>query len=532
MRDAPQTDQGRETPAPGAGREVELKLEVPGGDFARLRRHPLVRALARGRPSTQRLRTVYYDTPERDLARERLALRVRTRGRVHVQALKSEASPRAGLFVRGEWEARVPGLEPDLARIPDFAARARARAAVGEKALQPVFETDFRRTELRIAKDGDEVLLAFDEGELRARGETLPIREVELELVRGDPGVLYGIALELHEALPLRPAVRSKAERGYDLATGERPGPRRARRIELGPGASLEEALAAVFGACLEQVLANLEPARDGGDPEGVHQLRVGLRRTRAALALFRDVLPAQEARPFKAELGWLAGRLGPARDLDVFLAETLEPLAARAPGDPGLKRLRDAARELREHAYADVREAVDSPRASAVALALGGWVAARGWREGASPEAVEALAAPARGPAAALLARRLRKARKLGRRLAQRSAEERHRLRIELKKLRYAAEFLRALFPEAAAERTLKRLARLQDTLGHLNDVAVMERQLDRIAEFLGAEWGPKQQRAAGFVAGWTALLAEHRLAELDKQWKDFRRSQPFWGD
>ena len=530
MSDALQNDAAREAPRPGAGREIELKLEVADGNLARLRRHPLVRALAKGRASTRRLRTVYYDTQERDLAREGLALRVRSAGREHVQALKSEAGSSGGLFVRGEWEARVPGLAPDLDRIPDFAARARARQAVGEKPLVPMFETDFRRTSLRLERNGDEVELALDEGELRARGASVPIREVELELVRGDPGVLYGLALELHDALPLRPAVRSKAERGYALATGEEPGPRRAEAIALAPEASLEEALGAILGACLAQVLANLGPARDGGDPEGVHQLRVGIRRARAALALFRDVLPAEQTAPFKAELGWLAGRLGPARDLDVFLAETLEPLAARAPGDPGLKRLCDAARELRDEAYADVRHAIDAPRASAVVLAFGGFLAARAWREGAAPEALAVLFAPARELATPLLDRRLRKARKLGRKLEERSAEERHRLRIELKKLRYAAEFLRALYPEGRAERTLKQLSRLQDTLGHLNDVAAMERQLDRIAHALGAEWGPKQQRAAGFVAGWTALLAEHGLAELERQWKEFRRTAPFW--
>ncbi|HEX2485947.1 MAG TPA: CHAD domain-containing protein [Myxococcota bacterium] len=530
MSDAPKSEDARSAARPGSGREVELKLEVPTGDLAALRRHPLVRELATKRSPARRLHTVYYDTADHDLERERLALRVRSIGRAHVQALKSDSASTGGLFVRGEWEARLPGPEPDLERIPDFASRARARAAVGEKPLLPVFETDFRRSAVLLAKGDDEVELAFDEGEIRARGATLPIRELELELVRGDPGVLYGIALELHEALPLRPAVQSKAERGYALATGQRPGPRRARRVELASDATLEQALAAVLGACLEHVLANHEPARDGGDPEGVHQLRVALRRTRAALALFRDVLPADQVRPFKAELGWLADRLGPARDLDVFLSETLEPLAARAPGDPGLKRLRDAARELRDEAYAAVREAVDAPRASALALALGGWMAARGWREGASAEALAALAAPARGAATELLERRHRKARRLGRDLPERSVEERHQLRIELKKLRYAGEFLRALFPEARVERTLKQLSRLQDTLGHLNDVATMERQLDGIADVLGAEWGPKQQRAAGFVAGWTALLAEHRLAELDKQWKDFRRSAPFW--
>jgi inorganic triphosphatase YgiF len=515
---------------PGEGREVELKLAVPSGDLAALKRHPLVRALAAGRPHVQRLATVYYDTEDLDLEGARLALRVRRAGRRHVQTLKGEGSTVGGLFVRGEWEAPLPGPEPDLARIPSAEARGLARRAIGEKPLRPVFETDFRRTRFRLVHAEAELFLDFDEGELRARGRTLPIRELELELVRGAPGVLHGVALELHETVPLRPAIESKAERGYDLAAGTHPLPRRAARIELAPAASVDDAIAAVVAACLEQVLANLEPAREGSDPEGVHQLRVALRRTRAALRLFRSVLPPEQVEPFAAELRWLAGELGPARDLDVFLLERLEPLASQLPDDPSLKRLRDAARELREGAYEQVRAALDAPRASKVMLALGGWLVARAWRAPGDPEAAARLEAPARAIGAELLERRLAKARKLGRHLARRTPQERHRLRIELKKLRYGGEFLESLYPAAAAERLLRRLAALQDTLGALNDVAMAEALLERIRAHLGPEWRPQHERAAGFVAGWTYRESEQRLARLGKEWRRLRRAAPFW--
>jgi triphosphatase len=512
------------------GREIELKLAVPSGDLERLRRHPLVRELAHGAPAVSRLHTVYYDTPERDLARANLALRVRREDRAFVQALKGTGSSVGGLFVRGEWEAELPGPEPDLERIPSFTAQALARRAVGAKPLEAVCETDFVRTRFRVVRADTELCLDFDEGEIRARGRSAPIREVELELVRGDPGVLHGLALELHDTVPVRPALESKAARGYALATGARPLPRRAERVALPPEATLEDALRAVLAACLEQVLGNLEPACDPSDGEGVHQLRVGLRRTRAALALFRAALPKEQAAAFKGELRWLAGELGPARDLDVFLADTLDPLAARFPVDAILKRLRDAARELRDEAYARARAAIDSPRTSALCLALGGWLTGSAWRAAASPESLAALASPVSERGAELLDARMKKARKLGRGLARRTAPERHRLRIELKKVRYAGEFLASVFPARRSDRWLERLSDLQDSLGALNDVATAERLLAEVAGRLGREWGAEHDRGAGFLTGWISRSAERRFARLERQWKAFRKARPFW--
>jgi triphosphatase len=518
------------TPRAEEGREIELKLAVPSGDLDAVRRHPLLRRLARGRPEVLRLHTVYFDTADRDLARAELALRVRREGGRRIQALKGTGTSIGGLFVRGEWEAEIEGEVPDLSRIPSFAAQALARRAIGAKTLEPVFETEFERTRFSVLRGDTELRLDVDEGEVRARGRSAPIREVELELVKGDPGVLHGLALELHETVPLRPALESKAERGHALATGKRAVPHRAPHVELAREATLEEALRAVVSAGLEQVLVNLEPARESGDDgEGVHQLRVGLRRTRAALAFFRGVLPVEQAEAFKGELRFLGGEVGPARDLDVFLAETLEPLAARFPDDAALKRLRDAARELREDAYVRARAAIDAPRTAALCLALGGWLAGAAYREGGPDGARAALAAPAAAQVAELLDARQKKVRKRGRNIGRRTAAERHVLRIELKKVRYAADSVASLF-ERDAERWLDHVAKLQDTLGALNDVAVTEKLTAELAGKLGREWGAPHERAAGFLVGWSTRAAERRLRRLERQWKAFRSARPFW--
>ena len=92
-------------------------------------------------------------------------------------------------------------------------------------------------------------------------------------------------------------------------------------------------------------MLLDREAARD---PEDIHQLRVGVRRLRALVSVFKTVL-SEEARVYlRAELAWLHGALGPARDWDVFILETLTPLCRRLPDDPdlaALSRRRDHAR-------------------------------------------------------------------------------------------------------------------------------------------------------------------------------------------
>ena len=361
------------------------------------------------------------------------------------------------------------------------------------------------------------------------RGE-VPLCELELELVQGDGRTLYDLALELLDGVPLRIGTQAKFDRGLALLTGERPAPQGARRVRFEPGASVEQAIEAILVSCIEQILANEEPALDGSDPEGVHQMRVGVRRLRSALSLWKEMLPAEQAEPLRRDLRWLGGELGPARDLDVFLQETLGRLLQGLPDEPDLKRLRDAAEELRTEAYERARTAILSRRFTAAILHLGRFVAARGWRQQSlSPESAR-LFQPAAERAAVLLARRRKKVRRLGRGIRERSVPEKHELRIQLKKLRYAAEFLRELYPGRRPRRLLRRVGRLQDVLGRLNDVAAAERILGQVLERIGDELSPGHLRAAGFVLGWVARGADEELDQLPRLWKAYRRARPFW--
>ena len=78
--------------------------------------------------------------------------------------------------------------------------------------------------------------------------------------------------------------------------------------------------MVAIIGGCRDHWLANVAAAIDGRDPEGIHQTRVGLRRLRSALSLFKKQIPPGQRSALNTEAKWLFGELGPVRDLDVFI--------------------------------------------------------------------------------------------------------------------------------------------------------------------------------------------------------------------
>jgi len=513
-------------------REIELKLEIRPEDVPRLLGSPELRALAAGRGRTRSLHSVYFDTPQLGLARHGMALRVRRDGRRLVQTLKARGPERGAHFDRIEYEAVASAEQPDLDLVPDPEARARALEAMAGAGLEPVIETRIRRTH-RLLRQGDASLeIDVDVGEVRTVEGSQPLCEVELELREGEPGALYDVAIALLDVVPLRISTLSKADLGYASLTGSHPQPCKAKEPELAPDATLDRVVSATLECCLAHILGNLLPAHLGRDVEGVHQMRVGVRRLRSALRLFRPVVPAGVLRPLEAELRWLGRELGGVRDLDVFVVELLDPLFAGRPGDKGLERLREVAQALRAERHEALRRALDSVRVTRLCLELGRFVARREWRNQPLDESSARLFAPARGLAAELLELRDRKARRLGSRIDELSPAELHRLRIQLKRLRYAGELLGGLYPGRRRERYLERLPELQDRLGRLADLATAQGLLAGLLERIDPDARPACARAAGFVEGWAAADVAHDSRRLGKAWERFARARPFWTD
>ncbi len=516
------------------GREVELKLEVAGSaDPTELLRSPRLAELAAGRPRRQALRSVYYDTPDLSLWREGLVLRVRELGRGRIVGVKTRGVVRGGLVAREEVEAPLVGDVADLRRVPrarlfDAIPEPRLRRAVEKAAAgQPLaarVETRVERIALLLRLAEATIELALDQGEVHAGRSRLPIRELELELLSGPPRALFDVALRLAPDLELRPSSLGKAERGFALLLGKEPAPARAEPIALRHDAPLEETIRLVLGECLRHLTQSQRAAERGDDPEGVHQMRVGARRLRSALGLFEPWLLARTARALSEELRWLARALGRARELDVFLSDLIGPLARSRPDDKGLAALCEAADAARGDAYTAVRRALASRRYSRLVLRLGRFVEAP-FRRGD----LVALQTPARRAARRVLRRRAEKMHELGERLGALPPRDLHRLRIRTKRLRYAIELVGPLFGEKSSARMARRLAVLQDALGHLNDLASAEALLVQLRERSGAA-AMAMVRAEGFVLGYAERSSAAGRAELADAWQRVSRSEPFW--
>src|SRR5262249_55704635 len=195
------------------------------------------------------------------------------------------------------------------------------------RGLKPIFETRVRRTVYPIQSGDSEIELTVDKGKVEAGRQSSPLCELELELKRGKSAELFKLARMLAEEVPVQLAVKSKAERGYALIAGELPQAVKAAPVALTPDYSRQAAFQIIARTCLRQLVAN-QPATLGGDPEGLHQIRVALRRLRAAISLFADMLLDPQTEEMKAQFKWITQELGPARELDGVIKRVVRPVA------------------------------------------------------------------------------------------------------------------------------------------------------------------------------------------------------------
>jgi inorganic triphosphatase YgiF len=514
----------RETPI---ATEFELKLAVPPTKLEKLKRvllaMPGVRSEVRWK-----LVSTYYDTPTLALRRQGLRLRVRKLGREFIQTVKAENLADLDMLERQEWEEPVLGMRPDLdapktgKRLPD---------AVREEEVRPIFTTTVTRTVIAISPlPPEQIEAAIDEGEIRvSNGAAVePISEIELELKNGAPGPLFDVALQLLEVAPIRIEMRAKVERGYRLLGGDGSvlqavcvGP-----VALDPSMTVEAALERIGRRCLTHFLYN-EPAALAGEPEGIHQMRVAIRRLRSALSALKRALQ-KHYRWTSEELTWFAHTLGPVRNWDIFVDSLLRPVAKILPVRTDLERLIGASERLRHTALDDAKQAIVSERYTRSMLRLLRWFAAREWRDQQISKHTALLLTPIVNAAPNLIERHHRRVRKRSKRFEELTATQRHKLRIAVKKLHYTIQFLGNLFDKDQVQKFVKCLRSLQDDLGHENDVRVAH---DLVAQFQQTmDHDARVNRAGGVVLGWHERDLVDREPKVRKHIRRFRRLDPFW--
>ena len=280
--------------------------------------------------------------------------------------------------------------------------------------------------------------------------------------------------------------------------------PTKWSRPTIGPSVAIADAFGALCNAALAQIAANALGVARGVDPEYLHQLRVGARRFLSALRTFRPLLKRKPAKAIVQELRDAMQVFGAARDWDVFL-ETLERAGAT-------KALVSSATQQRMYATTQARALAGSAAFRETQSHVRAWLEKDPWRASAKP--MQAIL----GYASDSLDRAQRQLRKRARDIDWRDRRERHRVRIALKRLRYACDFFADCFPGRPVRPFLARLSELQDTLGELNDLSVAHTLLGEVPVD-----GKRVQR-------WLTRRERDLIASLSRDWEAFARKRPYW--
>lgn len=501
--------------------ELEIKFTGAMHTLAAIPEGPLAQALTRGEGSWARLETTYFDTSDNLLAAAGLSLRKRRDSAGMTQTVK--AVGRGGVAARREWEtpltdASFPALTGDW--------RIDAALACAAGALKPRVEMQVDRWSSRIPFRNSEIELAVDLGKVLISNAAYghreaPLAELELELIAGKEEDLFSAA-KLFLAVPgLRLNARSKLQTAKAMAAGAaHPVPRR-RKLAVVPDSPAGDVLAEAMAAVAERLILIAPAVTEARAAEGVHQMRVELRRFRAIERVFRRQISGSRLRTLTAEARRIARALGPARDWDVFLGETM-PAVARgnyAPG--GFDLLAARANSIRARCWNDAIAEIADPSFSAFAFTLLEAAHTRPWRSVKLEQPIGDMAQKA-------LNRRLRKTVRTAQAIDPSAPSSRHQLRVALKKQRYAVQLFRSLYAKDRRLPYMRAMVRLQESFGAMNDAVVAQGLANEAAEGGGAE----AMRAAGFIGGYYGARADAAAQQIDAAWSAFEKMSPFWRD
>ncbi len=481
---------------------TSLEFCLPPEDASRLLRSGPLAKLPRPRPVTAD--QVWHDTASGALEAEGMSLSEQ-RGAWRLQRMH----PNAALW--------PPGTPPPLL------AEGQAPADLGRALPGPLIPVAAFKGRQRVIPLGPEAAgsLTLIEGMLRGITQERPICRIVLD---GPADQVEALSSQLAGTARLSVPRSTLAGEAIALARGHAIPPRREGAPEVASGTTLADAIAIVFSHLADVILAGSATVAEGDSSEPVHRMRVAVRRLRSALSVFHRAADGPVPQNVKQALRGLAGRLGTARDWDVFLEGTGQTVAAAFPEDPRVAALLAAARRQRSIAYHDLARYLEGPEFRQLELGLVQLAALRPWQAAADEEHAAMLAADAETFAGSLLHRRRNRMLAPGADIEDLPVNDLHAIRKEGKRLRYAAEFFALLFSRKLTRRFIDRLAELQEELGHLNDGAAAGLLMARLPG------GADRAYATGIVAGFVAARNQDSRCRISRAWVKFRKQEPFW--
>ena len=476
------------------------------------------------------LRRTWYDGPDQELSQAGITFQLTQTDTRAVQSLHYQPSN----------QSFIAELDPD---DPNFAMTGQAAIdlAVHDcgEGLQPTTYYALRRRTIRLHTQKAVMSLTVDiplerRGGLEREGAGAQggnsnglynddIARLRASLISGKPKALCRLGQHLSERSPIWLDTPSKPNQ-YEWKNPSREPIGKFAKPQLRGGENARTALLASLDVAIARMSMLVPVVAETRNFYGLYQLRVALRRFRAIERTYRPYLNSAHFRAL-ALLARDYGRvLGPARDWDVFVAETLPKLSISFNGGGGAERLLARAR-LRKRSAMD--EAVTAVSDTAFRKFLLGAAELRATLE--ERGANELAQTPVRLFATDALDRRHALTfRRVGR-IDQSDDDGRHQVRIALKKFRYSIQLFRTLYPKSARAPYQNGIKALQDTYGAINDAA---RAKDLAEQIMSPQEEPilARQLAAMYDVQNVELRAEasQRLMEL-KALTPFWRADPF---
>ncbi len=469
-------------------REFEIKLEIPAQTVSKVMRLPWLWELASGELRPSRLQSIYYDTPNFALLERGVTLRVRRSGATRVQTMKAAVNGAALPIERDEWEEEISGEEPEL-HLNGTPLQGMAKKKLRRK-LKPCFEIHVDRSAFPIQSANSAIEIAIDRAHIVGE-QSVSFCEIELELKRGASSEMARIARRIASEVPAALSLKTKAERGFAFRRGQPAQPHFGEAALLAPSTRVGEAFQSIGWACLRHFALNKD-AIEAADAEAAHQMRAGLKRLDAAIAIFGRLLDGPETDTVKDEVRWLIGELDGACALDAFLEGVLTPLRQTQPDTAAIDALADETAQRRQSVLMQVMETVGSERYRQFVLRTALWLIAAEWsdkgalRDEEPSRRIGAFAMRALSTSYTRAAKALRK-------FSAGAAIDLVEVRGTIHRLRCAVDFFGMLFERPAARRFLRLLDQLLADTGRLEDFAAQERLR---ADFMGS-WADAQASA-----------------------------------
>ena len=448
-----------------------------------------------GERVTVEIRDSILDTASRQLDQQRYTLRIRRIDQQLWLTLKLPGKVKGAVHQRQEFEHEITPNVRDHPELWPSEIREPLQAVIGDEPLAPMLTVRNRRRLWRIERDGQEIAeLALDRGSLVSGERSLPFHEIEIELKGvGTAADLAVLASIYTTQLPLEPETRSKSQRGMLLLNHAEHLEQLKKAVDRTPMESTNN-LAEAGRSILAKHVLKLHKAWPiavvGDDSEGVHQMRVATRRLRTILAILGETLYEPEiVAKLRRGLRQWASVLGAVRDADVFLGK-LDDHRADLPEEEqaGYAPLIESISQQRDAARVELLSFLESRKASKFAQRLTDFVltAGAGVREADTSEG-RVERSLVRHWVGSTVWSHYERIRAYDVILNDAPVESLHRLRIEIKHLRYTLELFSAALAEEH-ESLLEQLVTAQDYLGDLQDaevaLAVVEQSLAETPE------------------------------------------------